>query len=80
VTSAPPLGLPGPAGLVGAEAAFYVVFGIFVVAFAVLVVITMRWAVRRDRSGRAEWLRRRQEDETSNGHRSPQGGRRRPPG
>lgn len=47
--------------LVSADAAFYAVFGVFVGAFVVLVVVTVRWAVRRDRTGRAEWLRR-QED------------------
>jgi membrane protein implicated in regulation of membrane protease activity len=46
--------------LVSADAAFYAVFGVFVGAFVVLVVVTMRWAVRRDRTGRAEWLRRQE--------------------
>lgn len=46
--------------LLAADAAFDVVFGVFLVAFAVLVVVTVRWAVRRDRAGRAEWLRRQQ--------------------
>jgi hypothetical protein len=45
---------------VGADAAFDAVFGLFVAAFIVLVVVTMRWAVRRDRGGREEWLARRQ--------------------
>jgi hypothetical protein len=40
--------------------AFDVVFGLFVVAFVVLAVITVSWAVRRDRVGRAEWARRQQ--------------------
>jgi hypothetical protein len=39
--------------------AFGAVFGLFVVAFLVLVVVTIRWAVRRDRQGRAQWLARR---------------------
>lgn len=47
--------------LVAADATFYAVFGVFVVAFVVLVVVTVRWAVRRDRVGRAEWLRRQEE-------------------
>ncbi|MHB8219395.1 MAG: hypothetical protein ACYDHU_03615 [Acidimicrobiales bacterium] len=42
--------------------AFDVVFGLFVVAFVVLAVITVTWAVRRDRAGRAEWSRRHQPD------------------
>jgi hypothetical protein len=43
-----------------ADAAFFVVFGGFVAAFAVLTVITLRWAIRRDRQGREDWLQRRQ--------------------
>jgi hypothetical protein len=38
--------------------AFGVVFGIFVAALVVLAVITLRWAVRRDRAGRREWAAR----------------------
>jgi hypothetical protein len=34
------------------------VFGVFLAAFVVLAVVTVRWAVRRDRAGRAEWVRR----------------------
>lgn len=49
-----------------ADAAFYSVFGVFVAAFVVLLVVTLRWAVRRDRAGRAEWLRRQRE--RSEGH------------
>ncbi len=45
---------------VGADVAFFTVFGLFVTAFLVLSVITVRWAIRRDRSGRDEWLERRQ--------------------
>jgi hypothetical protein len=48
--------------LAASDVAFGVVFGAFVVAFVVLTVITLRWAVRRDRLGRAEWLRRRAPD------------------
>ena len=43
-----------------ADAAFYVVFGIFVVAFVVLAVIVIVWAVRHDVAGRQAW-RARQE-------------------
>ncbi len=38
-------------------AAFAVIFGIFVVALLVLIVITLRWVFRRDRAGRA-WRER----------------------
>jgi len=40
------------------DVAFGVVFGLFIVAFAVLSFITVRWAVRRDRAGRVAWQRR----------------------
>jgi hypothetical protein len=40
--------------------AFFVIFGIFVVAMLVLVVITITWAVRHDVAGRKAW-RTRQE-------------------
>jgi hypothetical protein len=40
--------------------AFLVVFGIFMVAMLVLVVIVIRWAVRHDMAGRKAW-RARQE-------------------
>ncbi len=54
---------PVPAAhvVVGADAAFDVVFGLFVLALVVLSVITLRWALQRDRAGRAQWLRRREE-------------------
>lgn len=44
--------------LVAAGAAFDAVFGVFVAAFVVLVVVTMRWAIKRDRAGRAAWVQR----------------------
>jgi len=40
--------------------AFYVIFGIFVVAMLALVVIVIMWAVRHDVAGRRTW-RARQE-------------------
>jgi hypothetical protein len=46
--------------LPAADAVFFAVFGVFVLAFVVLSVITLRWAIRRDRSGREDWLLRRQ--------------------
>jgi hypothetical protein len=48
------------AALPAADAAFFAVFAIFVVAFVTLSVITLRWAIRRDRSGREDWLRGRE--------------------
>jgi predicted lysophospholipase L1 biosynthesis ABC-type transport system permease subunit len=36
-------------------AAFAVLFGIFVVALLVLIVITLRWVFRRDKAGRIAW-------------------------
>ena len=55
-----PLAVVTAAVQVGADAAFFVVFGLFVAAFVVLAVVTLRWAVRRDRGGRDEWLERQQ--------------------
>jgi hypothetical protein len=40
--------------------AFFVIFGIFVVAMLALVVIVIMWAVRHDMAGRRDW-RARQE-------------------
>jgi hypothetical protein len=40
---------------------FVVLFSIFVVAMLVLIFITLRWTIRRDRAGREAW-RQRQED------------------
>ena len=40
--------------------AFFVIFGIFVVAMIALVVIVIMWAVRHDMAGRKAW-RARQE-------------------
>jgi hypothetical protein len=48
-----------PTDMASANIAFVVVFGAFVVALVALIVITLRWAIRRDRQGRIEWLRRR---------------------
>lgn len=73
-------------GTKGIGTTFLAVFAVFVLAFAVLVVVTIRWAVRRDRAGRAEWARRQAEQAAAvasidgpgpraNGHR-PRGGRR----
>jgi len=39
--------------------AFAIVFGVFIVAFAVLCVVIVTWAVRGDRSRWREWKDRR---------------------
>jgi hypothetical protein len=39
-------------------AAFFVVFGVFVVAIVVLAVLTMKWALAKDRPGRDAWKQR----------------------
>jgi hypothetical protein len=41
--------------------AFAVVFGIFVVAFVVLCVVIVTWAIRRDRERWRDWRNRRQD-------------------
>lgn len=51
----------GPGLLVASDAAFGVVFGVFVLALAVLAVVAVRWGVRRDRAGREAWRQRRLE-------------------
>lgn len=57
-----PFALAAPGGVepAAADAAFYAVFAVFVAAFAVLAAVSIRWAVRRDRAGRSEWVRRQQ--------------------
>ena len=40
--------------------AFYAIFGVFVAAMVVLIVIILVWAIRHDVAGRAAW-RQRQE-------------------
>jgi hypothetical protein len=40
--------------------AFFVIFGIFVVAMLALVVIVIMWAVRHDMAGRKAWRTRQQ--------------------
>jgi uncharacterized membrane protein (DUF485 family) len=51
--------LPPP--VLAVNVGFVVFFGVFVVAFVVLSVITVRWAIRHDRAGRAAWLQRRRD-------------------
>jgi len=47
------------------NAAFFTLFGVFVVAMLVLIFLTLRWVIRRDRAGRRAWVERqvaRQQD------------------
>jgi hypothetical protein len=53
---APALVPPAPA----TDTAFFVIFGIFVVALVVLAVIVIVWAVRHDVAGRRAWRERQQ--------------------
>jgi hypothetical protein len=53
---APALDLLAPA----TNTAFFVVFGVFVVAMVVLLVIIITWAVRHDVAGRRAWRARRE--------------------
>lgn len=53
-----------PQPLLASDAAFAVVFGVFVVALLTMIVIVLTWALRRDRAGRAAW-RQRQQDRSS---------------
>jgi hypothetical protein len=57
--------------LIASNVAFAIVFSIFVVAMVVLAVVVLIWAIRRDRVGRANWLRGRQRrgSPSSNGRR-----------
>jgi hypothetical protein len=43
------------------DVAFGVAFGLFVAALLVLAFVAVRWGVRRDRTGREAWKRRRLE-------------------
>ena len=54
-----PAALFGPSALIAASAAFGVVFGLFAAAMVVLIVVTLRWAIRRDRTRRRAWMERR---------------------
>jgi hypothetical protein len=46
--------------------AFFVVFGVFVVAMVVLIAVIIVWAVRRDIAGRRAW--RSRQEAAWNGH------------
>jgi hypothetical protein len=47
--------------LLASNVPFAIIFGIFVVALVTLIVITLMWAIRRDRAGRVAWRQRQQE-------------------
>jgi uncharacterized membrane protein YccC len=53
--------LPSMPFVASSSVAFGVIFGVFVAALLVFVVIVVLWAVRRDRAGRALWRQRQQE-------------------
>jgi hypothetical protein len=55
------------AALLASNVPFAIIFGIFVVALVVLIVIVLMWAIRRDRAGRAEWRQRQQDRATGEG-------------
>ncbi len=40
------------------NAAFFTLFSVFVVAMLVMIFITVRWVIRRDRAGRKAWVQR----------------------
>lgn len=44
--------------LLGSDAAFGVIFGIFILALLALIVIVLKWAFRHDKEGRAAWRQR----------------------
>ncbi len=50
--------------LLASDVAGYALFGFFVVAMVVLVVLTLAWVIRRDRSLRAEWRQRQMDGGT----------------
>jgi len=52
---------PAFAALLASNTAFAITFGVFVVALVALIVIVLRWAIRRDRTGRVAWRQRQQE-------------------
>jgi hypothetical protein len=57
----PALLLSHPRPLLASDVAFTVLFGIFIVALLVMIVITLTWAIRRDKQGRVAWRQRQQE-------------------
>lgn len=59
--------------LAAENTAFVVVFSVFLVALVVLSVITVTWAVRRDKAGWREWRRRQFERRSDGGPALPGG-------
>jgi O-antigen/teichoic acid export membrane protein len=53
--------------LLASDAAFGIVFGIFVLALLVLAIIAIRWGVRKDRPGRQAWKQRHLDAARGNG-------------
>jgi hypothetical protein len=67
--------LPAPA----TDTAFYVVFGLFVAAMLVLIVIVMVWAIRHDVAGRKVWRSRQEAAWRARNEQDPLPPRRQPP-
>jgi hypothetical protein len=44
--------------LAASDVAFGIVFGLFAAALLVLAIVTLTWAIRRDRPGREAWRQR----------------------
>ena len=56
------------------DVVFGIVFGVFVLALAILGVVAIRWGIRRDRPGRQAWRERQLEassTEVANGRADP---------
>ena len=51
--------------------AFFVIFGIFVVAMITLAVIVIMWAVRHDLAGRQAWRQRQEGSQNGSGPPAP---------
>jgi hypothetical protein len=49
--------------LASSNAAFFTLFGVFIVAMFVLIFLTLRFVIRRDRAGRKAWLERQSQGE-----------------
>jgi hypothetical protein len=49
--------------LAASNAAFFTLFGVFVAAMLVLIFLTLRFVIRRDRAGRKAWLERQSQPE-----------------
>jgi hypothetical protein len=61
----PPQPSPAQLTMLASNVPFDILFGIFVLALLVLVVIVLTWAIRRDRAGRAAWVQRHQDKATT---------------